>query len=639
MHHRSSDASAGDSSPDTRPLPPRPSLEFERKQAKALLRRLRAGDADAIARARARHDAFGPTSSPEFTLADAQLVIAREYGFVSWPRLVQYFGDVERRQLALRTYLLHDRKFYESSARSLITDHASRRAYAGSWLAASVPRFYGKTAAEVFATGVSEDDARLTVARQHGYPSWEVLMEMIASQHARHADPWRGLHTPFDRARKAILAGDLDALRRVVDEYPDLLRPSAEDRRDSQTVVAVALGAEERNVLGARAITDWLASQGADVNFTLSARLCGRKFETTETVRFLLERGADPNWTAPNGISVLEHALLTYWNGEAVDLIAPRVTPKSALWIAAGLGDVEGVSRFLDRNGKPTGAAFRDRPDFVAVGEQSLLATPVPDDTEILAEAFMVALLNDRIAVLDYMIDRGFPVDYLGWEMTFLTFAVGNQRLRAVECLVRRGADLDLRGPHGGVSARTLARGMFENAPADPRTRRIFELCGAGDPVQVIAEMEARPGPEPQSSQGLEQALELAADDAARRGQNDVRPENLVIGTLRVRMSGAMDVMRMAKVDMDRMQAAIGTRVLRADDRVQRGELPLDGAAKHVLDEAFAIARQRKQEVVNFRHLLTALSDADDAFLRDLLLRCGSSVATLKDKLDENVCR
>ena len=78
-----------------RPLPPRPSLEFERKEAKALLRLLRAGDSRALARARARHSTL--SSSPNgVRLADAQLVIAREYGFASWPKLVWYFGDLER---------------------------------------------------------------------------------------------------------------------------------------------------------------------------------------------------------------------------------------------------------------------------------------------------------------------------------------------------------------------------------------------------------------------------------------------------------------------------------------------------------------------------------------------------------------
>ena len=78
-----------------RPLPPRPSLEFEHKEAKALLRRLRAGEPDSIARARTRHPALD-LSKPR--LADAQLVIAREYGFTSWPRLARYFGDVDRQR-------------------------------------------------------------------------------------------------------------------------------------------------------------------------------------------------------------------------------------------------------------------------------------------------------------------------------------------------------------------------------------------------------------------------------------------------------------------------------------------------------------------------------------------------------------
>jgi hypothetical protein len=56
-------------------------------------------------------------------LADAQLVVAREYGFASWPRLVQYFRDVERQAFARRSQQSVDQEFYESSARSLIARH------------------------------------------------------------------------------------------------------------------------------------------------------------------------------------------------------------------------------------------------------------------------------------------------------------------------------------------------------------------------------------------------------------------------------------------------------------------------------------------------------------------------------------
>ena len=82
-----------------RPLPPRPSLEFEHKEAKALLRRLRADDPESRARARAQHPSIG--SRPErIRLADA-LVIAREYGFANCSRLVHWFGDVERQRHGL----------------------------------------------------------------------------------------------------------------------------------------------------------------------------------------------------------------------------------------------------------------------------------------------------------------------------------------------------------------------------------------------------------------------------------------------------------------------------------------------------------------------------------------------------------
>ncbi len=81
----------------SRPIPPRPSLEFDRKQAKALLDALHRGDTDAAQRFSAHHPRFGPHGAPRgAALHDAHLVIAREYGFASWPRWKQF---VEARQL------------------------------------------------------------------------------------------------------------------------------------------------------------------------------------------------------------------------------------------------------------------------------------------------------------------------------------------------------------------------------------------------------------------------------------------------------------------------------------------------------------------------------------------------------------
>src|SRR5436189_4095562 len=64
-----------------RSLPPRPSLQHLKYQALDLLKACKGGDPDAIAR-------VGTGSS--LSLADAQLVIAREYGFASWPKLKRH---------------------------------------------------------------------------------------------------------------------------------------------------------------------------------------------------------------------------------------------------------------------------------------------------------------------------------------------------------------------------------------------------------------------------------------------------------------------------------------------------------------------------------------------------------------------
>ena len=74
-------------------LPARPSLESLRKQAKKLARDAAAGDAGAIARIRV-HLPHLPQVELSLTQRNAQLVIAREYGFDGWRDLI---AEVSRR--------------------------------------------------------------------------------------------------------------------------------------------------------------------------------------------------------------------------------------------------------------------------------------------------------------------------------------------------------------------------------------------------------------------------------------------------------------------------------------------------------------------------------------------------------------
>ena len=92
-----------------RPLPAYPNLEFERKAAKKLLASLRRGDADAIGRARAQKaSGAAPAGAHQFKLADAQFIVAREYGFMSWPKLVHYYEAISRQEWTRHNIRLPD---------------------------------------------------------------------------------------------------------------------------------------------------------------------------------------------------------------------------------------------------------------------------------------------------------------------------------------------------------------------------------------------------------------------------------------------------------------------------------------------------------------------------------------------------
>jgi Ankyrin repeats (3 copies) len=85
----------------TRSLPGDPSLEHLKAQAKLLQRRVRERAGDALELVREFHPRMSAVDheSPEpdaFSRADAQLVVARRYGFASWNRLRRHIEVVER---------------------------------------------------------------------------------------------------------------------------------------------------------------------------------------------------------------------------------------------------------------------------------------------------------------------------------------------------------------------------------------------------------------------------------------------------------------------------------------------------------------------------------------------------------------
>src|SRR5437867_5608244 len=76
----------------SRGLPEKPHLDVPKREARTLLKEWRAGLPEALERIGRRHPRFqktdlGSISAGKFLLNDAQLVIAREYGFSDWAEL------------------------------------------------------------------------------------------------------------------------------------------------------------------------------------------------------------------------------------------------------------------------------------------------------------------------------------------------------------------------------------------------------------------------------------------------------------------------------------------------------------------------------------------------------------------------
>ncbi len=621
---------------DIRPLPARPSVEFERKAAKSLLRQLRSGDNQALQRAQAHERGVTEESVSELKLGDAQRIIAREYGFTSWTRLVQYYGDVERQRYehmngtGWRSMMPSPTRL-TGRVQRMLGGHAARDEFTGRALAAYVPRFYGCTPEHVFAQSISEADAQLATARFHGFSNWAALLEVAAGdQKVRASDTWHV--DEWTDASAAIHAGDLAALERVIAEHPGLLERETEFGVGVQRLLSTALSlAEHDNALVDARIVRWLEARGAVATPLLGFR--GGTGTRATYVQGLLDAGADPDWIMPNGRPVLEHALLTWHNRDAVDVLAARAKHRDALWIAAGLGDVAGVARWLDARGKPRAAARRDRPDFSVPAGRMMPQLPDANDDELLQEVFWVAMSNDRGNVIEYLVQRGIDANGTMFNAPYVAVAVAHHWATAVEALVRRGADVHAAGPNFG-SAASAARDNFLRWPST-RTRHLTELVGL-DPDALLAEQSATPMPEPVLGERVQESLLLASDDARRTGAATVGLENLFIGLLRARNAMQQIVRFAAHINVREFLAVFGERLLPHDQRLSESSVAHSSEVEQALADATAHARVLRREQLSCAHLLTVLVREDGAPIVKLLSRFGANLTLLRQALERS---
>ena len=211
-------------------------LEQQKKQARELLRGLRAGDAAALLRLHRHHlrwsGADQATVGREVALHDAQFVLAREQGFASWTKLKEY-AEPSRHARHVRLFVA-DVAWIADRVRGLIRTRASAGPAALEQIREWHPGFADSTDQQILDAPFSEEDARLVYAREHGFDTWADLVHRVEVL----AGKKDAAQEPFLAAFESLQSGDLARLEALLKAYP---RIAAERGTNGNTLLNLAV--------------------------------------------------------------------------------------------------------------------------------------------------------------------------------------------------------------------------------------------------------------------------------------------------------------------------------------------------------------------------------------------------------------
>ncbi|MDX6560936.1 MAG: hypothetical protein QOD65_750 [Gaiellales bacterium] len=400
----------------TTPLPAAPSLQQLRKQAKDLVRERRAG-------------------SEPLRLSDAQREVAREYGFASWPRLKAYVERVSAHGPDLAHAFVDDIGYYEDRADGLRSVVASGLENGIAVVRAHHPALADASDADIRA--LSSADARLVLAREHGFASWEGFRG--------HIEGLAESDEPFRRAFKAIEAGDREALGTLLDRYPGLVTARGTNGND---LLGLAAGGRRNH-----GIVRELLERGADPSSAndrgwtpLHQAAYGND---AELARLLLEAGARTGVYGHGQGGTPLAAALFWGNAEVADLLAEREIAPRNLRIAAGLGRLDLIRELVRDEGGLSEAAGAAR-GFYRPHTGFPVWQPSDDPQEILDEALVWAAKSDRVDVLGTLVELGADVNGDPYRGTPLIWAGARGHVASIRRLVELGADPSRKATFGG---------------------------------------------------------------------------------------------------------------------------------------------------------------------------------------------
>lgn len=427
-------------------------LEQQKKQARELLRAIRSGNADALSRLRLHHTRWAAADEREVrmsvSLHDAQFALAREQGFASWPKLKAHADPASRP--GHTRFFEADLSWIEDRVHGLLRTRDSAGPAAFEQIREWHPRFFDRSDEQIRQMPFTQEDARLVYAREHGFDTWDELrsrVNVLASNvAAANAEP-------FLSAFAALRSGDVGRLEALLRGHRRLAR---ERGTNGNTLLnlAVSLAGKPEWKGGLPAIEALLAA-GADVsqgnNRGWTPLHQAAYANLREIAALLIEHGA-PLDAEAHGAGGTPLAVALFWgNREMGGLLGDRAVTPNNLRVAAGLGLPALVDSCFRPDGTLTPEAMAAR-GFYRPHSGFPDWKPSTDPQEVLDEALVWACKNNRLEVLDRLVEAGARLDADPYRGTPLIWAAVCNRPEIVAWLLDKGAEINQKATFGGLT-------------------------------------------------------------------------------------------------------------------------------------------------------------------------------------------
>ena len=317
--------------------------------------------------------------------------------------------------------------------------------------------------------------AQLVIARVHGFPSWPALVKHIEELTHADSDVAR-----FEAAVDAVVNGDLEGLKRMLQGHPELARATSSRGHGATLLHYVSAngveGYRQKTPPNIVEITKLLLDAGADPNakaesygggdtplgLTATSMHPADAGVTIPLLEMLVAAGADVN-SRDGGWGNVRSAIA---NGqpEAARWLADHGSEMN-LYEAAGVGRLDVVKHFVGDDGKPRNGATEDQ----------------------LIEGFLAACGYGATDVVSFLLGRGVNAAAASEDgATGLHWASYGGNPDLVDLLIQRGAPVNQRErTHEGTPIEWALYGWGTSGASEPAYYDVVaRLARAGGRVE-----------------------------------------------------------------------------------------------------------------------------------------------------------